>query len=138
MIPDFKIIYSIEDAKLKMISPQHRSDLLHGLQFKAKYVKDRIKISIPSDKVNFIDEEGKLKVYLHVKIIVYRGKKKEFEITEKKILSFSEDEVSELYEVIVEVPYTPTKKGEYFFNVTVTDLKSEYLSVYSQFIKFMF
>jgi len=90
MIPDFKVIYAIEDAKLKMISPMYRSDIHHGLQFKAKYVRDRIKITIPSDKVIFIEEDGKLKVYLLVRIDVYRGNEKEFEITENKILSFSE------------------------------------------------
>jgi len=138
MIPDFKIIDAIEDAKLKMISLQHHSDIQQGLRFKAKYVGDRIKITIPSDKVIFADEDGKLKVYLHVSINVNQGKKKECEITENKTLSFTEDEVLELYEVIVEVPYTPAKKGEYSFDVTVTDLKAEYLSKYRQLIKHVF
>ena len=138
MIPDFKIIDAFEVAKLNWISPQYRSDVQNGLRFNAKYARDRILIKIPSDKVIFIDEDGKLKVYLQVEILVNRGEIKEFEITENKILSFSQDEVLELLEIIVEVPYTPTKKGEYSFDVTVTDLKAEYLSKYRQLIKHVF
>ncbi len=138
MIPDFKIIDAIEDAKLKMISPQYRSDIHHGLRFKAKYIGDRLKINIPADKVIFVNEDEKLKVHLLVRIDVYQGKKKEYEITENKILSFSEDEVLELHEVFVEVLYTPVETGEYSFDVIVTDLKAEYLSNYRQIIKHVF
>ncbi|MCJ7579277.1 MAG: GWxTD domain-containing protein [Candidatus Aminicenantes bacterium] len=138
MIPNFKIIDAIKDAKLKMISPQYRSDIHNGMQFKARYTGDHIKIIIPADKMIFVSEDEKLNVYLLVEIDVYRNEKKESEITENKVLSFSEDEVLELYEIIVEVPFTSAYKGEYSLDVTVTDLKAEYLSKYSQVIKHVF
>jgi GWxTD domain-containing protein len=138
MIPDFKVIYAIEEAKLRLISPQFRPDLDHGLQFKARYTGDQIKINIPADKVIYVHEDEKLNAYLLVEIDVYRNEKKEFEMTETKILSFSEDEVLDLYEITVEVPYTPVNKGEYSFDVTVTDLKTKYLSRYRQVFKHVF
>ena len=69
---------------------------------------------------------------------MYRNNDKEFEIQEEKILNFSEDEVLDLYEITVEMPFTPANKGEYSFDVTVTDSKAEYLSRYRQVFKHVF
>jgi GWxTD domain-containing protein len=138
MIPEFKIIDAIEDAKLRWISPQYRSDVKDGLRFNVKYVRDRIRINIPSDKVIYIDEDGTLKVYLQIDIAVYRGDEKVIDLNENKVLSFSEKEVLELDEIIIEVPFFPTDEGEYGFDVTVTDLKSEVLSKFRRFVKHLF
>lgn len=138
MFPEFKIIDAIEDAKLRLISPQYRSDVEDGLRFKVKYVGDRIRINIPSDKVVYIDEDGTLKVYLQIDIVVYRGDEILTGLNENKVLSFSEEEVLELEEIVVEVPFFATGKGEYGFDVTVTDLKSGVLSKFRRFIKHVF
>ena len=49
-----------------------------------------------------------------------------------------EDEVIKLDKIVVEILYTPPKKGNYNFEVIVTDLKKQYLSKYRQFIKHKF
>ena len=138
MIPDFKVIDMIEEAKLRMISPQYRGGAGEGLRFKAKYVGGCIKITIPADKVIFVEVEGKLELHMLVTINVNRGSEKESEISEKKIISFFEDEVLQLKEVVLEVPYTPAQQGEYAFEVTVADLKAEYLSKYTQVFRHVF
>lgn len=138
LMPSFKIIEAVEKAKLEMISPQYRNDLKHRMYFRAKYIGDRLRISIPPVRLNYIEEEGKLKVYLLVELKVYRDDYKEYEAKEERILAFSEKDVLEHWDAVVDVVYKPAKKGRYVFDVTVTDLKSEYLAKYRKLITHVF
>jgi len=135
MIPEFKIIDAMEVAKRRWISPQYRGDIDGGIRFKARYVKDRIRIRIPSDKVVYVDADGILNVYLQINIVVYRGDEVIDELDEDRVLNFAEEQVLELEEIEIEVPFSPKESGEYGFDITVTDLKSEVLAKFRQFIK---
>jgi len=135
---DSKVLYAIEDAKQNMIPPQLRDNVQNSMRFKAKYKGNHIELSIPTEGVTFVDENGKLNTHLLVKINVYRNYEKVHEINEKRMLSFSEDEVIKLDKIVVEILYTPPKKGNYNYDVIVTDLKKQYLSKYRQFIKHKF
>jgi GWxTD domain-containing protein len=126
---------ALESAKLNWISSAYQGDVKRIFKFKAKFKDDRVIIEIPVSRISYEEKEQKLSSEFKIKISVYLNHKKIDEIEEKKFLSESQEELLAKRNVIFEVPYKPTLKGQYYFDIVVEDLKSLPVSKYRGFAK---
>jgi hypothetical protein len=86
-------------------------------------------------RVNFADSEEEWICRFHVSINVYFNRKKLERIEETKSFEYEEKEVVEIDEIVLSIPYTPSNKGEYYFDIVVEDKMSMSFSKYRNFIK---
>lgn len=126
---------ALESAKLNWISSPDLKEVKGTFKFKAEFKNDRIIIKIPVSRISYEEKEQKLSSEFRIKISVYLNHKKIDEIEEKKFLSESQEELLAKRNVIFEVPYKPTLKGPYYFDIVVEDLKSLSVSKYRGFAK---
>jgi len=127
---------ALESAKLNWISsPYQQEEVKRVFKFKAKFKDDKVIIEIPVSRISYEEKEDKLISEFRIKISVYHNHKKIDEIEEKKFLSESQEELLAKRNVIFEVPYKPTLKGPYYFDIIVQDLKSLPVSKYRGFAK---
>lgn len=138
LMPDTLLLYAMEDAKANLIHPDYRSEFIRSLRLKAQYTDDAIILMIPTDRVLFEEREGLLHVQLALKITVYEDHKKIDEINQIKVSQYSEDEILNLEEILVQIPYPVTDKGNYLFDLVVMDLNSVYGAKYRAVIKKQF
>jgi GWxTD domain-containing protein len=126
---------ALESAKLNWISSPDLKEAKGNFKFKAEFKNDRIIIKIPVSRISYEEKEQKLSSEFKIKISIYLNHKKIDEIEEKKFLSESQEELLAKRNFIFEVPYKPTLKGQYFFDIVVEDLKSLPVSKYRGFAK---
>jgi GWxTD domain-containing protein len=130
MMPSTQLIYAMEDAKQSLLNPDYRREFIRSLQLEAQYAEDAIILSIPTDRILFEEKEGSLFVQLNLKITVYKDGEKIDEFERTEAASYSEDEILDLIEIVIRTPYPVTEKGNYLFEVVVTDLNSVYGAKY--------
>ncbi len=135
LMPDSLLVYAMEDAKANLIHPDYRGEFIRSLRLKAQYVKDALILAIPIDRVLFEEKEGSLFVQLNLKTTVYKDNEKIEEFDRTEVAPYSEEEILNLREIIVKIPYPVAKKANYLFNLVVTDLNSPYRTKYRAVIK---
>ena len=129
------VLYALEDAKLNMITSEFRGDISRAFRFEAEFKDDHIRLIIPTNRVNFLEKEGKLLSLFDIKINVYKDHKKINMITDSKTISMLEEEVLKLDKIIFEIPCALTEKGKYLLDIIMTDLSGGSLSKYRLNIK---
>jgi hypothetical protein len=118
-----------------MISFDYRGDFSKALQVEAKYQKRGFTLEIPIGRIIFEEKEERLHAIFHLKITVYKENMIIDEIEETKTYVFFEQEVLDKEKIVLEVPYTVKEKGNYLFDLVLTDLKSLYRVKYRTIIK---
>lgn len=135
LFPTTELLYAMEDAKLNMINNDYRGDFFRVFRAEAAYRNNSFILKIPIERVTFEEREGRLHARYHLKITVYKDHKIIDEVDETKTCSFTEKDVLKKEEIILEVPYTAPGKGNYIFDLTLTDLESMYKTKYRTIIK---
>lgn len=133
---DSALQHAIEDAKLNMITTEFRGDIKRKFKFKAKFEDNMIVIMIPVTRISFQEKNEKLNFKFRITINVYHNNKKIDKIEDTKILSESEDELLKKKNILLEIPYEPTLKGKYYFDIIVEDLMSMSFSKYRNFVNY--
>lgn len=90
-------------------------------KYDAAFKDDNIVISIPSKRIAFEGDDGKMNAQFRIDISVYRSYQKIEEIRKDEIISKTEGELLAADNVEIVIPYAPQKKGKYFFDIVVTD-----------------
>jgi GWxTD domain-containing protein len=127
---------ALESAKLNWMGSPGLKEAKGNFKFKSEFKNNRITIKIPVSRISYEEKEEKLNAEFRIKISVYLDNKKIDEMEEKKFLSESQEELVAKKNVIFEVPYKPTLKGHYYFDIVVEDLKSLSVSKYRNFAKY--
>ena len=129
------LLDAMETAKLNMISPELRVDVKRMLKFEGKFENNTIILRIPTKRILLDEKDEKLHSQLKVRVFVYRNHKRIDELMETISSSYTEDEISSMKYVTLEIPYSPSLKGDYLFDITLEDMMSISFSRYRNFIK---
>ncbi len=132
--PDSRLFEVLDWAKLNWISTDYTEDIRRRFRFKAEYANSAIQVTAPLSRVSF-DEN--FKAVFAVRVNIYRDNRKVDEINETKVLQESEENLLETgrKNIRFEIPYQPSLKGEYLFDVVIQDTMGPLLSKYRTFIK---
>ncbi len=126
----------LEVAKLNLLNQGQSGGVGRRFRFEAEFVDNEILIMIPVKRVNFKEEDEKLNAKFRIKINVYHNHKKVDEIEDTKSFAKSEDKLIQIKNIIIKIPFEPSLKGKYYFDVVVEDLMAMSFSVYRNFIKY--
>jgi len=118
------LVQAMEYAKLDMISPGYRADLERGLEFKAEYKNGAIAIRVPSTRVSFKEEGGKLLANFKIQMNIYLDHKKMDVMDTEKSLEDTEDGLAKKKFLRLEIPYPLSDEGRYLFDILLEDLNS--------------
>ncbi len=129
---DSQLFEVLDWAKLNWVSGDFREDFGRRFKFKAKWAGSGLRIVIPVNRVNF-DEDFRAEFGL--KIGVYRDGRKVGTIEETKTLDKSEDELFEMKNIELEIPYRPAGRGRFIFDIVVQDRMAPALSKYRSFVR---
>jgi GWxTD domain-containing protein len=129
------LLDAMETAKLNMISPELRVDVKRMLEFRGEFKNNTIILRIPTKRILLDEKDEKLHSQLKVRVFVYRNHKRIDELMETISSSYTEDEISSMKYVTLEIPYSPSLKGDYLFDITLEDMMSMSFSRYRNFIK---
>jgi GWxTD domain-containing protein len=134
---DTRLFEVLDWAKLNWISTEFTEDVRRRFRFKAEYEDSAIQVTAPLSRVSF-DEN--FKAEFAVRINVYHDNKKVDEINETKVLQESEEALLETKRknISFEIPYRPSLKGKYLFDIVVQDMTAPLLSKYRTFVKHKF
>jgi GWxTD domain-containing protein len=135
LMPDTLLVYAMEDAKLSMINADYRGDFIRSFRLKAQYTDDSLILTIPTDRILFEERQGRLYAQFDLKITVYKDSRKIDEWDQIMGSHYSEDEILNLKEIVVKIPYPVVDTGRYLFDLVVTDLNSMYGAKYRAVIK---
>ncbi len=112
------LLSAIESEKFTIFENKQATQ---KFKFKAGYENGEIKISIPV-KVTMFDEDGvNMKAKFNILIYVYYDYKKIDKKEELRDMVWSKDELLKKNTLELTVPYTPTLKGKYYFDIIVKD-----------------
>jgi len=128
------LLDAMETAKLNMVSPELRVDVKRMLEFKGNFKNDTIILRIPTKRILLDEKDEKLHSRFKVRVCIYRNHKRIDELVEIISSSYTEDEISSMKHVTLEIPYSPSLKGEYLFDITLEDLMSMSFSRFRNFI----
>jgi len=129
------LLYAMEDAKLEMINGDYKGNFFRVFRADVMYRDESFILKIPIDRVTFEEKEARLHVLYHLKIAVYRDSEKIDEVDETRTCSFREEEVLDTDSIVLKVPYKVPGKGNYKFDLVLTDLESMYGVKYRTIIK---
>ena len=129
------LLYAMEDAKLEMINNDYRGNYLRVFRADVTYRNDSFILKIPIERATFEEKEARLHALYHLKIVVYKDNEKIDGLDETKTYCFAEEEVLEKESIVLKVPYKVAEKGNYKFDLVLTDLESMYEVKYRTIIK---
>ncbi len=105
-------------------------------KFDADFQNDQLVITIPVKRISFEEKDDRMNAEFRVEIEVYHDFQKIKNIIEDKTVSKNKEELLESKHIEFAIPYSPDQKGEYFFDILLTDKLSA--SKYRNFCKYKF
>jgi len=107
-------------------------------KFKAKFKNNEIKIKIPTKAINFDfdKDEDKMNARFKVTAYIYQDYKRIDKIETTRVISKSKDAFSKLKNIVLAIPYTPSAKGKYVFDIIVEDEITPSRSKYRDMISY--
>ena len=120
-----QLLSAIDRAKFT-ISEKGKEDVDQKFKFKAQFKDDKITIKIPTKSAVFDFEKNKedVSVRFYVAAYIYRNYKRVDKIETTRQFSAGKDEILKQKDIVLTVPYTPSSKGKYLFDVIVQDENS--------------
>lgn len=115
------LLSAIESEKFTIFDNKQTTQ---KFKFKAGCENNEIKISIPVKDITFDEDNNNIKAKFNILIYVYYDYKKIDKKEETRDLTWSKDELLKKNTLELTVPYTPTLKGKYYFDIIVKDLIS--------------
>jgi len=131
---DTRLLEVLDWAKLNWISTEFKEDIRRRFRFKAKFEGDGIEFSAPISRVSF-DENYRAEFAVHIN--VYRNNTKVDEVRLTKTVQEDEERLIAGRKKDLEfiIPYRPSGRGEYLFDIVVEDKMAPALSKYRHFVK---
>jgi GWxTD domain-containing protein len=134
--PEPDLFSFLEAAKLNLIEPGSREEAKRRLRFEADYEEGYIQISIPVTRMNFKEEDDKLRSELLIEVNIYRDNQKIERIEETRSFEWTEDQILEREKVLIELPFHPEKKGTYLLDIIVEDRLAVAFPKYRNYVRF--
>ncbi|MDH4271743.1 MAG: GWxTD domain-containing protein [Candidatus Aminicenantes bacterium] len=120
----YLLLQTMKETVLDMVSPGERLDVKQVLRFKAKYRSGAVALRVPTTRISFKEEAGKLWANFKVKMTVYRNGQ-QVEVLEKaERLETTEDDLAEQESLSLTIPYPLRDEGLYLFDIILEDLNS--------------
>ncbi|MCK4761392.1 MAG: GWxTD domain-containing protein [Candidatus Aminicenantes bacterium] len=106
----------------------------NAFKFTAHFQKDNIKITVPVKRISFSEAGDTMNAEFRVQVYVYLNYERIDEITDKMSVSKDKEELLNIKNISYVIPYSPERKGSYYFDVIVTDEASA--AKYRNFCKY--
>jgi GWxTD domain-containing protein len=134
---DTRLFEVLEWAKLNWISTDFKEDIRRRFRFKAKFEGGGIQVSAPVSRVSF-DENYRAE--FAVRVNVYQGNSKVDEVQVTKTIQENEESLVAAKKKNLEfiIPYHPSGRGQYLFDIIIEDTLAPALSKYRDFVKHRF
>lgn len=129
------LLAAMESEKFAIYDKEKHSE---QLTFKAKYNTDtsEIRIQIPVGDINFEEKESKMSADFKMTVNIYYNHKRIDEMQEIRTFAAAKDEILKMKHILLTIPFTPSSKGKYSFDIIVKDVVSG--SSYRQLIRHKF
>lgn len=108
--------------------------LLHKFEFNVDYKNSEIVVTLPTRKLSFEEEGSQVSAEFQVNLQIYVDYEKEEQISRNIRVRDDKRSVLDKKTLTFSIPYTPGKKGAYYFEVIITEKNSG--SIYRNFTKF--
>ncbi len=130
-----QLLRAIDRAKFT-INDKGKEEADQKFKFKAKFKNNEIKIKIPTKTAAFDFDKNQdgVSARFYITAYIYRNYKKIDKIETTRQLSSSKDKILKRKNILLTVPYTPSSKGKYFFDVIVRDGNSGPGAIYRKII----
>ena len=101
---------------------RNKSDLKRAFRFKADYRDGALEIEIPIKKLSFEGSKDEMIAKFKIDIHVYKDYQKLELVTQEKTITRPKAEILALKTFSYKVPYVPKERGDYYFDVIITEL----------------
>lgn len=98
-----------------------KSALKRAFKFDMKFKKDHFEIEIPIKKASFEEKDEKMISKFKINIYIYLNYQKIDHLITEKIITKSKTEILKSKSLNFNIPYSLTKKGEYYFDVIIEE-----------------
>jgi GWxTD domain-containing protein len=131
---DTRLFEVLEWAKLNWISTEFKEDIRRRFRFQAKFEEGGIRVSAPVSRVSF-DEN--FRAEFAVRINVYHDNSKVDELQMTRTVQENEESLVAGKKKNLEfiIPYQPSGRGKYLFDIVIEDKMAPALSKYRNFVK---
>lgn len=134
---DTRLFEVLEWAKINWISTEFKEDIRRRFLFKARFEGDGIQVSAPVGRISF-DEN--FRAEFAVRVNIYQGNSKVDEIQLTRTVQENEESLTAARMKNLEfvIPYRPSGRGKYLFDIVIEDKMAPALSKYRNFVKHKF
>ncbi len=124
--PDYPGLPSLlESVKLSLIARERELRARGRFRFELDFDGRVLRISIPTDRVNYAQRIGVVRARIEVSVAVFCDGMRIDTLSEVKEIRLPEAEWKELDALVIAMAYDPLKSGDYVFDVTATDVLAE-------------
>ena len=115
------LLTAMEEARLKLINRGRDRDLRYRFRFDLSYAAAELLITIPTDRVEYAEEGDALRAGFRVTVSVVLDGECLEKLTSEREIRLTEDELLDLDELSIAIPYALDRPGVYVFDVTAED-----------------
>lgn len=116
---DTNLAFIIEQMKMNLVSERYERSLKYSFQFKAKYKKGNLYLTIPLKRIVF-DEANKTEFSIH--ITYYKDYKKAGQFDINREIHPSEENIRKSREVTLTIPLSIDRKGSVLLDIAMENL----------------
>jgi GWxTD domain-containing protein len=124
--------YALEKAKFSL-DLRDQSNLKQAFRFDVSFTENQFEITIPTNKLSFEEKNDTMNADFDINVYVYRDNKKTGEFNVPKNFSMDKEKLLQMKTIQINVPYTVSEKGKYYFDVVIEEKSSG--ARYRDFVK---
>lgn len=115
--------YALEKAKFSL-DLRDQSNLKRAFRFDVSFSENQFEITIPTNKLSFEEKNNTMNVDFDITVYVYKDNKKTDEFNVPKSFSMDKEQLLQMKTIQINVPYTVSEKGKYYFDVVIEEKSS--------------
>jgi hypothetical protein len=115
------LLTAMEEARLELVNRGMYGSLRHGFRFDLRYEGADLLITIPTDRVEYAEQDGELRAGFSVTVSVLLDGECLEKLAREREFRMTEDELVEMDALLISVPYALDRRGVYVFDVTLED-----------------
>jgi GWxTD domain-containing protein len=115
--------YALNRAKFSL-DLRNQSNLKRAFRFDVSFAENQFEISIPTNKLSFEEKNGTMNADFDITVYVYKDNKKADEFNVPKTFTMDKEKLLQLKTIQLNVPYTVSEKGKYYFDVVIEEKSS--------------
>jgi GWxTD domain-containing protein len=115
--------FALEKAKFSL-DLRDESNLKRAFRFDVSFSENQFEITIPTNKLSFEEKNNTMNVDFDITVYVYKDNKKTDEFNVQKSFSMDKEKLLQMKTIQIDVPYTVSEKGKYYFDVVIEEKSS--------------